>query len=135
MKTQPQPHPHPTHDDDYVLRLTDIVRQTAYELYRYLGPGHFEKVYERGLAHRLRKLGIHVDTQFGLSVFDEDDTPLGDYCCDLFVERCLLVELKACTTLSSDHLAYILGYLRAGRERHGMIINFGPQFQVKKLVV
>lgn len=43
-----------------ILRICDAVRQTAFELHTFLRHGHFEKVYENGLAHRLRKKGLKV---------------------------------------------------------------------------
>ena len=59
--------------------LCDAVRQTAYDIHVYLGNGHLEKVYENGLAHRLRKAGVRVEQQHALQVRDEDGTVLGDY--------------------------------------------------------
>jgi hypothetical protein len=35
--------------------MCDGVRQTAFELHTYSRSGYLEKVYENGLAHRLRK--------------------------------------------------------------------------------
>jgi GxxExxY protein len=118
-----------------ILELCDRIRETSYELHRYLKHGHLEKVYENGLAHRLRKAGYEVEQQHPLQIFDEDGTVLGDYFADLFIERCLIVELKACSTLASGHVAQILGYLRASRLEHGLLINFGaPKLQIKKYV-
>lgn len=70
-----------------VKRLCDQVRQTAYNIHRYHGHGHPEKVYENALAHRLRKIGLDVNQQHPLTVYDEDGTRLGDYLADLVVER------------------------------------------------
>lgn len=70
----------------------------------------WKKVYENALAHRLRKLGIEVRQQFPLSVCDEDGTVIGEYFADLFVENCLIVELKACSNLSDEHIAQLPGY-------------------------
>ena len=39
-----------------IFRLSDIIRETSFELHRYLRHGHLEKVYANGLAHRLRKV-------------------------------------------------------------------------------
>jgi len=33
--------------------LTAVIRQTAFEIHRYFGPGFLEKVYENALANRL----------------------------------------------------------------------------------
>ena len=65
--------------DDDVLKLCDRVREIALSLHGYLRHGHLEKVYENGLAHRLRKAGLRGEQQWPLPVRDEDGTLLGDY--------------------------------------------------------
>lgn len=119
-----------------IFGLCDKIRETAFSLHCYLRHGHLEKVYENGLAHRLRKLGLKVIQQHPLNVFDEDGTSLGEYFADLFIENRLIVELKVCKTLAKEHVAQILGYLRACRISHGLLINFGAaKLQVKKYVL
>lgn len=120
------------HEQD-VFRLCDQVRETAFSLHKYLHHGHLGKVYENGLKHRLRKAGHVVESQFPLKVLDEDGTVLGDYFADLLVSGILVVELKACRTLEDSHVAQLLGYLRACRMEHGLLISFGdPKLQIKK---
>jgi hypothetical protein len=46
--------------NDTIFPRCDQVRETAYALHRFLRHGHFEKVYENGLAHRLRHAGVKV---------------------------------------------------------------------------
>jgi len=119
-----------------IFQLCDQIRQTSFELHRYLRHGHLERVYENGLAQRLQKAGLKVAQQYPLQVLDADGTILGDFFADLFVEDCLIVELKACKTLASEHVAQLLGYLRASRIEHGLLINFGaPKLQIKKYVL
>jgi GxxExxY protein len=102
----------------------------------YLRGGHLEKVYENGLVHRLRKQGVSVRAQHPLTVRDQDGTILGEYCADLFVEDCLIVEIKSCRALAGEHMAQLFGYLRASNIEHGLLINFGPaKLQVKKYVL
>lgn len=123
-------------DEQSIRELCDRVRQTAFDLHVYHGNGHLEKVYENGMAHRLRKKGLKVEQQHPLQVRDEDGTVLGDYYADLFIEDCLIVELKACKALGDEHTAQVLGYLRASRQRDGLLINFGsPVIQIKKLIL
>jgi len=119
-----------------VLDLCDQIRQIAFDLHVYLRHGHLEKVYENGLAHRLRKAGLRVEQQHPLKVLDEDGTVLGDYYADLFVEDYLIIELKACKTLAAEHTAQVLGYLRASNQQHALLINFGsPKIEIKKLIL
>jgi GxxExxY protein len=66
-------------------------------------------------------------------VLDEDGTVLGEYFADLFVSGILIVELKACRAFDDSHVAQLLGYLRACRIEHGLLINFGAlKLQIKK---
>ena len=108
-----------------IFELCDVIRQTAFELHRYLRHGYLEKIYENGLANRLQKAGLNVEQQKAIEVRDEDGTVLGEYFADLIVEGCLIVELKAVRELASEHTAQLLGYLRGCRLEHGMLINFG----------
>jgi GxxExxY protein len=118
---------------DDIFELCDVIRETSFALHQYLRHGHLEKVYENGLAHRLRKVQLKVEQQYPLKVYDEDGTVLGEYFADLFVEDCLIVELKACKALSPEHTAQLLGYLRACQIEHGLLINFGaPKLQLRK---
>jgi GxxExxY protein len=125
-----------TVEHNRIFELCDIVRETSFAIHKFHRFGHLEKVYENALAHRLRKAGLKVEQQFPLAVFDEDGTVIGEYFADLFIEDCLIVELKACSTLVDEHIAQILGYLRSSRIEHGLLINFGNQkLQIKKYVL
>lgn len=119
-----------------INRLCDVIRQTSFEIHKYFRSGHLEKIYENALTHRLTKLGIEVIQQHPLDVFDEDGALLGHLCADLFVAGKLVVEVKACRGLVDEHIAQLLGYLRASRIEHGLLINFGgPKLQIKKYIL
>jgi GxxExxY protein len=119
-----------------ILELCDLVRETAYAIHVYHGHGHLEKVYENALAHRLRKLGLHVEQQHPLTVLDEDGTVVGEYYADLFVDHRLIVEIKAVRSIVDEHVAQILGYLKSSRIEDGLLINFGSyRFYIKKFIL
>lgn len=121
---------------DPVFQLCDQVRETSFALHRHLRHGHVEKVYENGLAHRLRKQHIEAIQQHPLHVFDEDGTLLGEFFADLFIERQLIVELKAVRAIVEEHVAQLLGYLRTSRIEHGLLINSGSsKLEVRKYVL
>jgi GxxExxY protein len=122
--------------DEDIKQLCDIVRETSFDIHCYHRSGHLEKIYENALAHRLKKNSIKVEQQYPLSVYDEDDTLLGDFYADLFVDDRLIVEVKACKAICNEHIAQLLGYLRASRIEDGLLINFGaPKLQIKKYVL
>ena len=116
-------------------QLADLVRQAVFDAHRFLRHGHNEKVYENALRNRLRKLGLKVDQQIPIPVHDEDGSLLGEFFADLVVNEQLIIELKACRALHDDHTAQVLGYLRASRREHAMLINFGaPKIEIRKFI-
>jgi GxxExxY protein len=118
-----------------IHQLCAIVRETSLAAHKFLRHGHSEKIYENSLANRLRKRGFNVRQQHPLSVFDEDGTLLGDFYADILLENELILELKAVRQLADEHTAQGLGYLRASRLEHAMLVNFGaPVIQFKKLI-
>jgi len=119
-----------------IMQLCDVIRETSFSIHTYLKNGHLEKIYENALAHRLTKLGLSVKQQYPIKVYDEDNFLLGDFYADLFVENCLIIEIKACKMLVNEHVAQLLGYLRASRIEDGLLINFGsPKLQIKKYIL
>ena len=109
------------------------MREVAYAIHVFHGNGHLERIYENALLHRLRKRGLRVDQQVSVDVFDEDGTVLGICTVDLIVERTLLIELKAANRIAPEHISQVIGYLKACRIEHGLLINFGgSKFEIRK---
>ena len=118
---------------DEIRRWCDIIRETSFAIHKFHGHGHLEKVYENALGHRLNKAGISAESQLPLTVRDEDGIIVGEYIADLFVDKKLIVEIKAVRSLANEHEAQLLGYLKSSRIEHGLLINFGSyKFQIKK---
>ena len=119
-----------------IFTLCDVIRETGFDIHKYLRSGHREKIYENAMAHRLRKKGIRVEPQQRMKVYDEDGTVLGLLKADLLVDKRLICEIKGCSALVDEHIAQLLGYLRASRIEHGLLINFGgPKLQIKKYIL
>jgi GxxExxY protein len=118
-----------------MMRLCDLVRETAYAVHTYHGNGYLERVYENALANRLRKAGLSVRQRHPINVYDEDGAEIGDYSADIMIGDDLLLELKACKTLTNEHQAQLLHYLKATGVEHGLLINFGSyRFEIKKFI-
>jgi GxxExxY protein len=121
---------------DNINQLCDVVRETSFSIHKYHRNGHLEKIYENALVNRLRSQGLKVEQQHPLTVYDEDGTVLGEYFADLFVEDCLIVELKAVRATTDEHVAQLLGYLKSSRIETGLLINFGAaKLYVKKYLM
>ncbi|NBV20542.1 MAG: GxxExxY protein [Proteobacteria bacterium] len=126
----------PLTDTDAIFRLCDTIRETGFAIHRFHRNGHVGKIYQNALLHRLRKQGLAVEAEFPLTVLDEDGTVLGDFRADLFVAQSLVVEVKVVKRLDDEHIAQLLGYLRASRIEHGLLINFGGgKYEIRKFVL
>ena len=114
--------------------LTQKILAGAFAVHNTLGCGFLEKVYSNALLFELRKMGLHCEQEVPFKVKYKDFV-VGDYCSDLVVENCVLVELKACTSLDSVHEAQILNYLKASSIQVGLLLNFGkPKLQYRRFV-
>jgi GxxExxY protein len=122
--------------DGEILTVVNVIRQTSYDVHKYLRSGFTEKIYENALANRLRKQGIRAEQQQYVRVFDEDGALLGLFRTDILIEQQLICEVKSCFALVDAHTAQLLGYLRATRLQHGLLINFGaPKLELKKYIL
>ena len=114
-------------------QLTEKVIQCAFAVSNTLGCGFLEKVYENALAHELRKAGLEVQQQHGITVF-YDGMPVGEYTADILIEGVLLVELKAVKDLDDIHLAQCLNYLKATNLRLCLLMNFAkPKVEIRRI--
>jgi GxxExxY protein len=115
--------------------ITEKIIGCAYKVSNTLGAGFLEKVYENSLAHEIRKAGMKCCQSQPLQV-RYDGIVVGDYEADLFVEDCVLVELKAVKDLNDLHKAQCLNYLKATGIRLCLLINFGnPHLEIKRIVL
>ncbi|MBI4732710.1 MAG: GxxExxY protein [Chloroflexi bacterium] len=113
--------------------LTGKIIACAFEVSNTLGIGFVEKVYENAHAHRMRKDGLEVVQQYPIKVV-YDSVIVGEFLADMLVEDRILVELKAVSELTSEHLAQALNYLRASGLEACLLINFGKtRIQVRRL--
>jgi GxxExxY protein len=107
--------------------LTRAVIGAAIEVHRSLGPGFLEAFYEQALCVEFALRGIPFFRQAAVLV-QYKGTPIGEARYDLLVDRCLLVELKACERLAPLHVAQVLSYLKATGLTVGLLINFNVPF-------
>lgn len=120
-------------DGSNLNTLTRLVIGDSFTVLNALGAGFLEKVYENALAHELRKRGLHVAQQRGITVV-YDDVIVGEYTADLLVDDILLVELKAVKNLDEAHTAQCINYLKGSGLKICLLLNFGnPKLQIKRI--
>ena len=117
------------------VEVTGRVIGAAFEVWKTLGYGFLEKVYENALVHETTRTGLIVQQQFGMDVYYKKIL-VGKYKADLFVAGRVIVEVKAEKDYNPKHQAQLLNDLRATGIRVGLLINFGERkCAYKRLVV
>ncbi len=117
----------------HLNNLTERIIGCAFTVGTTLGPGYLEKVYENALAHELRKAGLAVEQQRRMTVW-YDGIAVGEYVTDLVVEDAVVVELKAARGLTAANEAQCINCLTTTRLPLGLLLNFGPRVDVRRLV-
>jgi GxxExxY protein len=113
--------------------LTKSIIGTFYEVYNELGHGFLESVYENSLAFALRSKGFEVHQQIAIPVWFRGQQ-VGDFDADLMVNRLIILELKSVRITDPAQLAQLLNYLKATQLEVGLLLNFGPKPEFKRVV-
>ena len=114
--------------------ITGQIIAAALEVYRVLGYGFLERVYQRAMQVELRQRGLKAETESAIEVRYKG-TVVGDYRADLFVENVVVVELKVAKTYMLEDEPQLLNELKATGVRVGLLINFGrTKVEFKRMV-
>jgi GxxExxY protein len=113
--------------------LTQKIIGVFYEVYKELGHGFLESVYQKSLILALTQADLMVHSPVDIPVYFRG-RQVGDFEADVLVEKCVLLELKAVRTLDSSHQSQLLNYLRATDIEIGVLLNFGVKPEFKRLV-
>lgn len=114
--------------------ITHRIIGAFFDVYRELGSGFLEKLYQHALVARLQELAVPVCAEVSYQVHYHG-TELGTYLADMVVNDCVLVELKAVDSLVNHHEKQILNYLKASGLEVGLLLNFGPRPQVRRFIL
>jgi GxxExxY protein len=106
--------------------LTEKIIGCAMKVHSTLGNGFQEVIYQRCLAIEMTRQGIPFERELEMTIF-YDGIDVGTRRVDFFVERKVLVELKALINLEDVHLAQAMNYLEAYKMQIGLLINFGAK--------
>ncbi len=100
----------------------------SFRVHTALGPGLLESSYEECLYYELIQAGLKVEKQKALPlVYKEVKLDVG-YRIDLLVENSIVIEIKSVESLSDDHMAQILTYLKLSGCRLGLLANFNVKY-------
>ena len=111
--------------------LTEQIIKVFYKVYNTLGYGFLEKVYENALLLELKNLNLQASSQEPIKVL-YNGVIIGEYFADVLVEGKVILEIKAARTLTEEHEAQLLNYLKATIIEVGLLLNFGPRPEIRR---
>ena len=100
------------------------IRGALFEVYRTLGAGFLEEVYQEALERELTLRRIPFEAKKRLRISCKGFLLEKYYEADFVCYDKIIVEIKAVKTLLPEHEAQLLNYLKATNMRLGLLVNF-----------
>jgi len=110
---------------------TYAIRGAVFEVYKEMGSGFLEAVYQECLEKELMRRGIPFVAQPALRLSYKSEMLEQTYKPDFICYDQIILELKAAKELAPEHQAQILNYLKATKLKLGLLINFGSHGKVQ----
>jgi len=116
-------------DESYALR------GAIFDVYREMGCGFLEAVYQECLEKELQRKSIPFISQPELKLFYKNEPLNQIYKPDLICYEKIIVELKAVRELCDEHRAQLHNYLKATGLQLGFLVNFGhyPKASIERV--
>ena len=126
----------PVYRDERQLKHADLTERligTFFSVYNELGHGFLKSVYEEAFSIALAERAVFFERQMAVPVWYHGRR-VGDFRVDLLVERKVILELKTGRDIELAWEKQLLNYLRATEIEVGLLFNFGPSAQFRRLV-
>lgn len=107
-----------------INEITYEIRGAIYEVYKTLGPGLLESVYEEALVYELEQRGLNVERQVQVPIKYKGKMLKTELRLDLLVEDKVIVELKSVEEMKKVFSKQLLTYLRLMDKKIGLLVNF-----------
>lgn len=118
---------HERHEKVLFKEESFALQGAIYDVYREMGSGFLEAVYQECLAIEFRRRNIPFEAQKNLSLAYRGEPLQQVYRADFVCFNAIVVELKVVKDLAPEHKAQILNYLKATGLHLGLLVNFGHQ--------
>lgn len=112
------------------------IRGAVFEVYREMGCGFLEAVYQECMEKELRLRRIPFIAQQELKLVYKGEPLERTYQPDLICHDSIILELKAVKAICDEHRAQLHNYLKATGMKLGLLVNFGhyPQVEIERIV-
>jgi len=114
-----------------------LIRGTVFDVYRAMGAGFLEAVYQECLEIEFRKRGIPFEARKPLVLTYLGQPLRQTYVADLVCYDRIILELKAARAIAPEHRAQLINYLRATGMKLGLLVNFGttPRAEIERFAL
>ena len=112
------------------------IRGAVFEVYREMGCGFLEAVYQECLEKELLIRKIPFASQQKLTLLYKGRKLQQTYIADFICYGKIIVEIKAVKELGNEHRAQLHNYLKATGLKLGFLVNFGhyPKATIERIV-
>jgi GxxExxY protein len=104
--------------------LTYQVNAAIIEVHKILGPGLLESVYHKCLKHELKLRNLRFESEFNIPFRFKDLDLTTDFRCDLLVENCIIIELKAVLEIVPFFKTKLINHMKISEIPKGILVNF-----------
>lgn len=113
------------------------IQGAIFEVYREMGSGFLEAVYQESLSKEFTSGGIPFISQPELNLLYKGQLLSITYRPDFVCYEKIIIELKATKELGQEHRAQLLNYLKATGFHLGLLVNFGhyPKVAIERIVL
>ena len=117
--------------------LTYTILGACFEVYKHMGCGFLEAVYQECLEIELSQRHIPFQAQKELALEYKGNQLQQKYLPDFVCYDRIILEIKACSEMADEHHAQLLNYLHGSGLRVGILANFGhhPKLEYRRMVV
>ena len=105
-------------------QLSYEIRGAIYDVYKALGPGLLESVYEEALTYELQKRGLKVERQKEVPIHYDGKLLYTTLRLDMLVEDQIIIELKSVKEMQEVFFKQTRTYLRLMNLHLGILVNF-----------
>ena len=117
------------------MDIEDLIKTVIDGCYRVneaFEAGYLESVYKKALVIELLSRGLNVQEELELRVTYKGHE-VGYFKADIIVNGCLIIELKAVSSLNVQHELQLVNYLCCTGIDNGLLVNFGSDLlQIKR---
>ena len=116
---------------------TYVIRGAVFEVYREMGCGFLEAVYQECLGREFNRRDIPFIAQQELRLTYKGEPLIQIYKPDFVCFGKIIVELKAIKEIAPEHKAQLLNYLKATGLNLGLLVNFGsyPTAEIERMAL